>query len=309
MIIVEPHQIVTTPTVATIGMFDGVHRGHLSLIRQVSDIAADRGLGKSVVTFSSHPRQVLQPDYKMSLLNSFDERMMHLEDAGFDYVVVLDFTPALAQLTAREFITMLHNTYNIEVLCIGYDHRFGHNRSEGFDDYCCYGKELGMEIIQAQELDNNGCTISSSAIRKALMAGDVKEANEMLGYNYNIVGTVVGGHRIGRKMGFPTANIVPCDTCKLIPANGVYVVKATLPDGTCHGGVMNIGIRPTIQGDNSLSLETHLFDFEGDIYDFLLRVEFIDHLRDEKQFDSLDTLRQAITDDIWTARNILQYIL
>ena len=309
MIIVEPHHIVTTPTVATIGMFDGVHRGHLSLIRQVSDIAVDRGLGKSVVTFLSHPRQVLHPDYKMSLLNSFDERMKHLEETGVDYAVVLDFTPALAQLTAREFITMLHNTYNIQVLCIGYDHRFGHNRSEGFDDYYRYGKEFGMEIIQAQELDNNGCTMSSSAIRKALVAGDVKAANEMLGYNYNIVGTVVGGHRIGRKMGYPTANIAPCDTSKLIPANGVYVVKATLPDGTCHGGVMNIGIRPTIQGDNSLSLEVHLFDFEGDIYNTLLRVEFVDHLREEKQFDSLDTLRQAIANDTRAARNILQYIL
>lgn len=306
MIIVEPHQGLNTPTVATIGMFDGVHRGHLSLIEQVSDIATSKGLGKSVVTFSTHPREVIQPGYKMSLLNTFEERISHLEQTGIDNAIVLDFTPQLAQLTAQQFITMLHNTYNIQVLCIGYDHRFGHNRSEGFEEYCRYGEALGMEIIQAQELNCRECSISSSAIRKMLIAGNISAANKMLGYNYNISGIVVSGRQIGRELGFPTANIQPNNSQKLIPALGVYAVKVTLPDNSRYAGIMNIGRRPTIEGNHDVSLEVHIFNFDSDLYNKQLTIELIDYIREEKQFDSLTSLRKAIQQDTHTAYNILQ---
>lgn len=306
MIIVEPHKSHIPPTTATIGMFDGVHRGHLSLLQQVRDIASSRGMPGSVVTFTTHPRKVLQPDFALSLLNSFDERMLHLEQSGIDYAITLDFTPNVAQLTARQFITLLHNTYNIQVLCIGYDHRFGHNRSEGWEEYCQYGKELGMEIIQAQVFDTNGCVVSSSAIRRALMAGNIQHANHMLGYHYNITGKVIGGQQLGRKIGFPTANIELIDNHKLIPAKGAYAVIATLPNGTQYGGMMNVGERPTVQGDHTLSIEVHLFDYNDNLYGQQLNIQFIDYMREEKHFDSLETLQRTLHHDADTARNILQ---
>lgn len=309
MIIIEPHTSTIPPTVATIGMFDGVHCGHQSLIQQIADVASSRGLHKSVITFSTHPRQILQPDYQLPLLNTFEERIQHLAQADVDYAIVLDFTAGLAQLTAQQFITMLHDTYNVQVLCIGYDHRFGHNRSEGFEDYRKYGQELGMEVIQAQAHTLDGHFISSSSIRKALIAGNIRTANKMLGYNYNMKGCVVNGQQIGRKIGFPTANIQLSDTHKLIPAHGVYAVRVTLDNHSQYCGVLNIGHRPTIEGDHSLSIEVHLFNFEGNLYGQTINIELIDYLREEQQFDSLTTLQQAIRQDTTQAREILHQLL
>ncbi len=306
MIIVKSQTNTISPTIATIGMFDGVHCGHQFLIQQVADAASARGVGRSVITFSTHPRQVLQPDYKFSLLNTFDERMQHLAQADVDYAIVLNFTSELAQLTAQQFITMLYNTYNIQGLCIGYDHRFGHNRSEGFEDYYKYGKELGMEIIQAQAYAPDGYYVSSSSIRKALSAGNIKAANKMLGYNYNLKGVVVSGHQLGREIGYPTANIQLSDKHKLIPAHGVYAVRVTLDNHTQYCGVMNIGHRPSIEGDHSLSLEVHLLNYKGNLYDKVIDVELIEYLREEKTFDSLSTLQQAIQQDTAQAQEILQ---
>ena len=259
-IVNQPHKI-ERPVVATIGMFDGVHLGHRSLISHVEQIALDRGMDSAVITFATHPREVLHPDTTMPLLTDYNERTHLLAESGIVNAIVLDFSPQLAQKSAYEFISLLHDCYNVQVLCIGYDHRFGHNRSEGFADYCKHGREIGVEIVEAKPFIIKEGTISSSAIRRALNANDIATANAMLGYNYTLRGTVVGGHKIGRTIGFPTANITPTDRHKLLPAKGVYAIRATLDNGNTYQGMLNIGMRPTIAGTNTLSIEANLFDF------------------------------------------------
>lgn len=297
--------MIKHPIVATIGMFDGVHLGHRSLITHVQQLANEYNMESAVITFASHPRTILHPDEHMPLLNDHNERMTHLADTGIDNAILLDFNHELAQKSARAFITLLHDCYNVRVLCIGYDHRFGHNRSEGFAEYCTYGKEIGVEIVEARPYIIEQGTISSSAIRRALMAHDIAKANAMLGYNYTISGTVVDGHKIGRSIGFPTANILPNNPDKLLPAKGVYAVKAITDNGDTYGGMLNIGQRPTISGNNNLSIEANLFDYSGNLYGSDMTIEFIAFLRDEKQFSSLDELKKALHNDAQEARNIL----
>ena len=304
-IVVQPHKI-ERPVVATIGMFDGVHLGHRSLISHVEQIAHCKGMDTAVITFASHPREVLRPDTVMPLLTDYDERMALLAESGIDHAIVLNFSPELAQKSAREFISLLHDSYNVRVLCIGYDHRFGHNRSEGFADYCKYGQEIGVEIIEAKPFIIAEGTISSSAVRRALNAHDIATANAMLGYNYTLRGSVVGGHKIGRSIGFPTANIAPSDHHKLLPAKGVYAIRATLDSGHTYGGMLNIGERPTIGGNNTLSIEANLFDFAGDLYGQKIAIEFIAFLRYEARFGSLDELKKALESDALEAQKLLK---
>lgn len=305
MIIIDrPHKI-DMPIIATIGMFDGVHLGHRSLIAFVQENARKRGVPTAVITFATHPREVLRPNDMMPLLNTFDERMQHLAETGIDYAIVLEFSQELAQKSAYEFISLLHECYNVQALCIGYDHRFGHNRSEGFAEYCRHGQEIGVEIIEAKPFVIEQGTISSSATRKALMAGDIYKASAMLGYHYTLAGKVVEGSQIGRTIGFPTANIAPNDTHKLLPAIGAYAVRVTLDDGNSYGGMLNIGQRPTIAGNNHLSIEVHLFDFWGNLYGHNISIEFIAYLRQEKRFDSLDDLKNMLQNDAKTAQHIL----
>lgn len=306
MIIVQhPHEIEQT-AIATIGMFDGVHSGHRSLLQHIKHTAASRGIASAVITFAKHPRLVLNPQSDIQLLTTYDERMQLLADIGIDYAIVFDFTPELAQHSAQQFITLLHNDYHIEGLYIGYDHRFGHNRSEGFAEYQAYGKQVGMDIIEAKPFDTTAGTPSSSVIRKALTAGNIKQANTLLGYDYSLTGTVVEGHQLGRELGFPTANIVPNNPLKLLPGIGVYAVRATLPDGSIHNGMMNIGRRPTINGNEGITLETHLFDFTGNLYGKSIKITFVDFMRNEERYTSLHALQQALTNDARRALEILQ---
>ena len=305
MIIVNQPHSIEHPIVATIGMFDGVHLGHRSLIAFVQQIAHERGMKSGIVTFATHPREVLHPETIMPLLTDYNERMAHLADTGIDNAIVLNFNSELSRLSAREFISLLHDYYHVRVLCIGYDHRFGHNRSEGFTDYCRHGKEIGVEIVEAQPFVINEGTISSSAIRRALNANNIAKANAMLGYNYTRVGQVVDGHKIGRKFGFPTANITLSDPHKLLPAIGVYAIRATLKDGNVYGGMLNIGQRPTISGDETISIEANLFDFSGNLYDQTVSVEFIAFLRPETRFNSLDELKYALQNDAQEAKIII----
>lgn len=195
------------PSVATIGFFDGVHRGHRFLIEQVCKAAAARGLASSVITFPVHPRKVMQPGFHPELLTTCDEKVALLADTGVDYCVMLDFTLDLARLSAKQFMAALKQDYQVQALVIGYDHRFGHNRSEGFDDYVRYGRELGMEVILAQAYSTDAMTVSSSAVRRLLLEGNVSEAANCLGYHFFLNGTVVNGYHVGRKIGFPTANL------------------------------------------------------------------------------------------------------
>ena len=286
------------PCAATIGCFDGVHTGHRYLVKQVRDIADEKGLGSALITFPVHPRQVMQADYMPELLSCPAQKTSLISSLDADYCIILHFTKELSQLTAREFMTLLYSRYNVRALVIGYDHRFGHNRTETFEDYCRYGQELGMSVIKAEPLkcDITDTFISSSAIRKLLKCGDVVTANRFLGYNYYIDGTVTDGHKIGRKIGFPTANIIPSCPEKLIPENGVYAVRVPIGN-TVYKGMLNIGNRPTLNNGSNVSIEVHIIDFSGDIYHHPLRIEFISRIRQEIKFASMEELIEQLEKD------------
>ena len=286
---------------ATIGFFDGVHPGHRYLLQEMRRLADERGLRSAVITFATHPRVVLQADYQPKLLNSFDERIERLSEAGVDYVFILDFTQSMAAIPANRFITdILHEKLHIKTLLIGYDHRFGCSRSEGFEHYAVYGRECGMEIIEASPYSDEGVVVSSSVVRRLIERGEVAEAAGLLGYNYCLKGSVVAGRKVGRTIGFPTANISLDDRSKVLPADGSYAVWIYC-DGKRYGGMLCIGTRPTVGGDDSLSIEANIFDFSGDLYGSFITVEFVGYIRENVKFASLDDLRVQMHADRQTA--------
>ena len=285
-----------SPMVATIGFFDGVHLGHRFLINQVKAAAAQTGWQSSIITFPVHPRQVIQSEFQPQLLSSPEEKIELLAATGIDNCILLPFTRELSMLTAREFMQLLYIRYNVRMLVIGYDHRFGHNRTETFEDYCRYGKELGIHIMQATAYTQEQDKVSSSAIRRALQTGDIRTATKFLGYPYFLEGTVVDGYKVGRKIGFPTANLQVDFPNKLIPSVGVYAVWVSV-GGKQWKGMLNIGHRPTLNNGTNLSIEVHILDFEGDIYRQKMRIEFIDFLRPETKFSSVDELIEQMKKD------------
>lgn len=306
----DTSDIAFRPSVATIGFFDGVHRGHRYLIEQVREAAAARGLASSVITFPIHPRKVMQSDYHPELLTTCDEKVTLLDQTGIDSCIMLDFTPEVARLSAKEFMSILKEQYRIQALVIGHDHRFGHNRSEGFEDYVRYGKALGMEILLARaytykrELAETEVTISSSVIRRLLQEGNVSEAAEYLGYDFFLEGTVVGGYHVGRKIGFPTANLRVDDPDKMIPADGVYAVHVFL-EGKKYGGMLSIGYRPTLDNGPDRSIEVHIFHFNADIYNQPMRISFVRRTRPELKFNSMDELIERLHLDEAEIKGIL----
>lgn len=286
---------IKQPIVATIGFFDGVHLGHRYLIKQVQDIAAERRLPSAAITFPIHPRKVMQTDYQPALLCGFDERIERLSETGLDYCISIDFTKELANLSAREFIhQILKEKYNVQVLLIGYDHRFGHNREDGFEQYQQYGAEVGIEVIQAKEYPDE--YVSSSHIRGLLKEGKIKEANKLLGYNYTIGGRIVKGFQVGRTIGFPTANIESWERYKVIPAYGVYAVHVYIEDKR-YDSMLYIGVRPTVQNGVNVSVEANIFDFDGDLYNKSLSAEFLEFTRPDIKFKGLDALREQLNKD------------
>ena len=295
-IIRDTHPQALTPSVATIGFFDGVHLGHRHLINQVKMAASLNGWCSSIITFPVHPRQVIQSDYQPSLLSSPEEKIELLASTGIDNCILLPFTRELSQLTAWEFMQLLYEQYQVRMLVIGYDHRFGHNRAETFEDYCRYGRELGIHIMQATAYTQEQDKVSSSAIRRALLSGEVSTAAKYLGYPYFLQGTIVGGYQVGRKIGFPTANLRVDFSNKLIPSVGVYAVYVYV-NGQKYKGMLNIGHRPTLNNGTDLSIEVHILDFEGDIYHQPMRIEFIDFLRNEAKFQSTEELALQIQKD------------
>lgn len=284
--------------VATIGFFDGVHRGHRFLIDCVIEEAQRSGMSSAVITFDRHPREVLQTDYQPDLLSTLDEKLLLLSKTHVDNTVVLHFDASLAALTAHDFMRdVLQGQLKVRKLIIGYDNRFGHNRSEGFDDYVCYGKELGIEVIRADAFLPDDVRVSSSVIRTCLREGRVEEANRLLGYDYTIESRIVSGYQNGRKMGFPTANLDVTRCQQLLPASGVYAVLVRLKDSVgWKRGMMNIGHRPTFNG-TSTSMEVNLFNFSGNLYGQELLVSFISKIRDERKFDSIDALAEQLQHD------------
>lgn len=286
------------PLVATIGFFDGVHRGHQFLIKQVCDEAKASGMESAVITFDEHPRKVLHQDYQPRLLSTLEEKLILLSRTGIDNAVVLHFDREMAGLSAHDFMEkVLHDRLNVKKLIIGYDNRFGHNRAEGFDDYVRMGHEMGIEVIQSQAFSLDGVNVSSSYIRKLIEKGELELANKCLGYPYAIYGKVVSGYQEGRKLGFPTANLDLSGSGQLVPANGVYGVKVRLQDSMQYRrGMMNIGTRPTFNGKN-LSIEAYIFDFSGDIYGQTLVAAFIHRIRDEHKFDNAEELAEQMRND------------
>ncbi|MDR0836483.1 MAG: riboflavin biosynthesis protein RibF [Tannerella sp.] len=285
------------PLAATIGFFDGVHSGHRFLLDELKRLAQERSLPSAVITFPTHPRVVLQTDFQPELLTTYEEKIRLLEKTGIDYCIVLDFDLSLAEMSAEDFIKdMLFEKMNIHSLLIGYDHRFGHNRSDGFDKYVEYGATWRMEVIRATSYTDNGLTISSSKIRNLIHAGDMATANAMLGYNYRLKGQVIEGNKIGRALGFPTANIGVTDKYKLIPAFGSYAVHVFV-EGVKYKGMLFIGTKTTIDEDVNVSIEVNIFDFCEDIYNKQITVEFIDYIRENKKFPSLDELKMQLEKD------------
>ena len=283
---------------ATIGFFDGVHPGHRLLLQEVKQLAAERGIPSALITFPVHPRVVLRADYQPKLLNSFGEKLNLLSETGVDYIIVLDFTPELAALTAREFMeTILVPDWHVCTLLVGYNHRFGSKDDEEKEQYALDGKACCVEVIKTSAYSSmEGMAISSSKIRRLLEAGDVAKFSSLLGYNYQLRGHIIKGNHLGRQMGFPTANIEVDEKNKVIPRNGSYAVRITTGNKK-YNGMLYIGSRPSIGNDDSLRFEVNIFDFADDIYDEPISVEFVTFVRESQKFDSLDELSKQIQAD------------
>lgn len=289
--------ILPQQVVATLGFFDGVHIGHRHLIDQVKTEAARLGLPSAVITFPIHPRKVLNSDYQPKLLCGYQEKVDQLATTGVDYCFSLPFTKELSNLDASEFIhRVLKDKINVASLLIGYDHRFGHNREEGFEDYRTYGKSVGIDVMQATEFRVDGQDVSSSRVRRLLIAGDVVTANRLLTYNYTLSGKIVEGYQVGRTIGFPTANMKVWEKYKVVPLLGVYAVLVHFQNRILEG-MLYIGKRPTLHNDPEISVEVNIFDFDDDLYNQSLTVEFIDFIRGDEKFDNVQELIDSIHRD------------
>lgn len=296
--------------VLTIGSFDGVHLGHCKVIEKLKDIALQKQAETVIFTFHPHPKFVLDPHQStqsLRMLTTIDERIELFRNAGVDHLIIFPFTPAFAQLPYADFVRgILVEKLAINTLVLGYDHRLGKNREGNFETLSLLSQEWGfsLEKLDALFIDDNN--ISSTKIRKALLEGNVQQAESYLGYPYMFSGTVVEGKQLGRKIDFPTANIKLADSFKLIPKDGVYVVELTVM-GKSYGGMMNIGSRPTVNTDQlDKTIEVHLFNFQANIYGRNISVKFIDRIRDEQKFNSVTELRTQLQLDKQVAEAKLQ---
>ena len=291
--------------VITIGTFDGVHKGHRSILEIVERWKKKSGGESMVITFWPHPRMVLQPDNSdLKLLNTLDEKMKLLEDAGVDNVVIIPFTKEFSHISYLDFIRgILVEKLKGKVLIGGYDHHFGKNREGSFEQLAECAPIYNFEVVKvpAEQIDN--ISISSTKIRKALMEGDVAKAAGFLGYPFNVTGTVMHGDERGRTIGFPTANVFIADEYKLLPATGVYAVEVEL-NGRRLKGMANLGYRPTFKGTDKL-LEVNIFDFNESIYEAKLSVFFMDKLRNELTFANIDELKRQLALDKEQAMRVL----
>ena len=292
--------------VVATGFFDGVHVGHRLVIKQLVEAAAARGDESMVVTFWPHPRNVLQKEARsLRLLTTLAEKREMLLGLGVDHVEVLPFTKDFSSMTMREYLQMLMERYGVRTVLLGYDNRVGSDAA-GADEVAAVAVELGLEVLRAEMVPSEkGYAVSSTKIRERLEAGDVEGATAMLGYDYSVHGVVVAGNRLGRTIGFPTANMQLYEPLKLIPGNGVYFVKVqTL--GKHYYGMCNVGYRPTVGMGNARTIETNIFDFDEDIYGLDLEVTFISRIREEVKFDSLDELRVQLEKDRAACRAVIQ---
>mgnify|MGYP006277228867 CR=1 FL=1 len=291
--------------VLTIGTFDGVHRGHAIILDRVNELAQARGGESVLVTFHPHPRFVLNPgDSSLQLLNTIDEKLEQLEKSGLDHVVVTPFDKRFSQQPAIQYVKdFLVGHFHPDVIVIGYDHRFGKDRSGGIDLLREYSEVFGYEVEEISRQMVDDIAVSSTKIRTALHEGRVQEANHLLGHRFTVRGMVTKGEGIGRRIGFPTANLHVSPGYKLVPGTGVYAVTATV-DGASHGGMLNIGYRPTFEGTDK-TVEVHIFDFDRAIYGETIELGFVARIRDERPFDGPDALVEQLKEDERTARAVL----
>lgn len=283
-------------TIVTLGTFDGVHIGHKKIIERLLQNAIENDCESLILTFFPHPRMVLQEKSEIKLLNTIEEKIILLEQAGLNNLVIHPFDEAFSRLTAEAFVSqILVGQFNIKKIIIGHDHRFGRNRTANIDDLIIFGEDLGFEVeqISAQEIDE--VSVSSTKIRNALLEGNVALANDYLGYEYMLTGTVVAGKQLGRTIGFPTANLLIAEDYKLIPKNGVYIVKSLL-DNRMVFGMMNIGNRPTLNG-TTLSIEVNFFNFDASLYGEKISVSILEYVREEQKFDTVDLLQAQLIKD------------
>ncbi len=291
------------PSAITIGTFDGVHVGHKKIIENLID--KSEGLSTTLLTFFPHPRMVLQQDSTIKLINTIDERKQLLEATGLDTLIIYPFNKEFSRLKARDFVRdILIEQLHLKKIIIGYDHRFGRNRTANINDLREFGAafDFKVEEIEAKEIDD--VTISSTKIRKALTEGSIMIANSYLGYEFMLTGTVIPGKGLGKQIDFPTANIHIKETYKLIPRQGVYLVKSII-DGNTVFGMMNIGTNPTVKGTKQ-TIEVHFFDFNRDIYNEQIQIQLIKRLRDEQKFDSVEKLQQQLHKDKQTSLALIE---
>lgn len=295
--------------VVTTGTFDGVHLGHQTILKRLSEIALRQNGQSVVITFHPHPRIVLNPnDNSLELLNTLDERIQRLELAGVDHLLVIPFDKAFASLSSKEFISqVLVDGVRTKRLVIGYDHHFGKNREGSFENLSKMGPVYGFDVEEIPAKDIDEVAISSSRIRRALHSGDVETANTLLGYNYPFQGDVIEGNKLGRTIGFPTANVKIPEQLKLIPKIGVYAVVTKI-DGRTVKGMMNIGVKPTVSEENVKGVEVNLFDWNEDIYGKCIQIALISRIRDEIKFNGIAELQAQLMDDESVARNLMIHI-
>lgn len=293
---------------ATIGSFDGVHKGHLHLLRQLAAIAGERRSVPAVVTFTNHPLQVINPDKAPALLSTPEEKRRLLMDAGAGVVILKPFTEEMRRMSAARFLKLLHERYAVNTLLLGFNNRFGNDPSLTFADYQQLGKEAGIEVVQADEVREADSPVSSTVIRQLLLDGKPEQAAQLLGRPYSITGNVVHGKQIGRQLGFPTANIRPDSQFKLIPARGVYACTAILPGGKRYPAMVNIGERPTLDETQPMTtIEAHIIGVNRKLYGTAVTLLFHHFLRHEKKFSSLDRLKAQLQADKLLTIDLLEF--
>lgn len=294
-------------TVVTIGTFDGVHVGHRKIISRLIESAQANDWESVVLTFFPHPRMVLQKDADIKLINTIEERGTLLDSLGLDHLVIHPFTIDFSRMYAEDFVEeILVNALQARKVIIGYDHRFGRNRNANIEDLKRYGEQFGFEVEEISKQELEDVAISSTKIRNALIEGNIQKANAYLGYPIMLQGEVVHGRHLGKTLGYPTANLKIAENYKLIPAQGVYVVQSVI-DGNLVYGMMNIGTNPTVGGMDQ-TIETYFLDFDGDLYGKQIAIEILSHIREEKNFESVEILVKAMEEDEVFSRKYIQSI-
>jgi len=297
----------TDNTILTIGTFDGVHLGHQKVLERLTNSAKENNLESTVLTFFPHPRTILNPDKPLKLLNSVKERTELLNSSKVDNLIIHPFDKNFSELDPEKYvIEILVKKLKAKIILIGYDHKFGKNRTADITDLKIYGKKYGFKVIEIKAEEISNIAISSTKIRKAISEGNISTAKKYLGYDFSLSGKIVHGKSIGRTLGFPTANIEVKEEYKLLPKNGVYLIQSVINHNK-YFGMMNIGIKPTIK-ESSKTIEVNFFDFEGDLYHKNIEVNIKKFIRDEIKFDSLELLKSQILKDKINCNSIIDII-